>query len=169
MKNRIVAGTLLLAASGLATAATDTSTATVTIENQAITLTNTQGLNFGTVLPYGRDGWVKVNTSGQGTYSAVYISDASAITASSWDVTGVPDAPYAIALPPDNTVTVSNGTQTMTVTNFTATPLAYYPANARKLDTSGHDTLNVGATLKVGANQPAGVYSGTFNVTVAYN
>jgi hypothetical protein len=164
MKKTIIVGTLLLAATGIANAASDTSTATVTIENQAISLTNTQGLNFGTVLPYGRNGTVTVNANGQGSASSAYISDASAITASAWDVTGVPGAPYAVTLPPNNTVTVSNGTETMTVTGFTAAG-----GTQQTLDAAGNDSFTVGATLKVGANQPAGVYTGTYNVTVSYN
>jgi len=35
-------------------------------------------------------------------------------------------------------------------------------------DANGHFTLEVGATLNVGASQPQGHYSGTFDVTVLY-
>ncbi len=35
-------------------------------------------------------------------------------------------------------------------------------------DGTGNATLNVGAVLNVGAKQAAGVYTGTFDVTVVY-
>jgi hypothetical protein len=34
---------------------------------------------------------------------------------------------------------------------------------------TGSKVLNLGATLNVGAGQTAGTYSGSFDVTVAYN
>jgi hypothetical protein len=40
---------------------------------------------------------------------------------------------------------------------------------AGTLDVTGAQTLLVGATLHVGVSQAANPYSGTFNVTVAYN
>jgi hypothetical protein len=53
----------------------------------------------------------------------------------------------------------------MTVNTFTSTPT---PTGTL---TGGTETLRVGATLNVGASQPAGTYvSGTpFTVTVNYN
>lgn len=54
----------------------------------------------------------------------------------------------------------------MTVTAFTSTPT---PTGT--LDGTGAQTIDVGATLNVSANQPSGTYiSGTpFTVTVNYN
>jgi hypothetical protein len=37
------------------------------------------------------------------------------------------------------------------------------------LDAQGESALKVGATLNVDANQPVGLYTGAFDVTVAYN
>ena len=77
-------------------------------------------------------------------------------------MTGIPGAPYAVTLP--NSVTISNGTETMTVSNFNRSGAAQL-----LLDAAGNGTFNVGARLNVGTNQPAGTYAGTFNVTVNYN
>jgi hypothetical protein len=54
----------------------------------------------------------------------------------------------------------------MTVDNFTSTP-----TTSGTLSAAGAQTIDVGATLNVGANQAAGTYvSGTpFSVTVNYN
>jgi len=37
------------------------------------------------------------------------------------------------------------------------------------LDATGASALKVGASLNVAANQPVGLYTGSFDVTVAYN
>jgi hypothetical protein len=42
------------------------------------------------------------------------------------------------------------------------------PATLGTLDADGSETINVGATLYVGANQPTGTYSGSFAVTFNY-
>ena len=45
----------------------------------------------------------------------------------------------------------------------------WIPSGAGQLDALGNQTLTIGATLNVGANQAPGDYSGSFSVTVAYN
>ena len=37
------------------------------------------------------------------------------------------------------------------------------------LDGTGVDTMTIGATLNMAAAQPAGDYTGTFNLTIDYN
>lgn len=161
MKSKLLIAIGLVALAGNVWAASDTSTAAVTIENQAITLENLEGLNFGTVLPFGRNGSVTVNLKGQASSNFAFISDHTNVTVSRWAVTGVPGAPYSVVLP-TSAQTVSNGSFEMNVTNFTRTA-------GTTLDSAGNDEFLVGATLQVGANQPAGDYVGEFEVTVAYN
>jgi hypothetical protein len=43
------------------------------------------------------------------------------------------------------------------------------PATTGALDGSGNGIVLVGATLNVVTGQATGLYTGTFNVTVAYN
>ena len=43
------------------------------------------------------------------------------------------------------------------------------PSGSGILDSTGHQTLTVGATLHVNPNQADGDYTGTFPVTVTYN
>jgi hypothetical protein len=60
--------------------------------------------------------------------------------------------------------TMTNGGSSMTVNTFTSEP-----SGTGQLDALGNQALSVGATLHVGAVQAPGTYSGTFDVTVAYN
>lgn len=162
MDKKFFLAVALLGLSANAAAQTASSTIDVEIESRAITLANTGGLNFGKVLPYGSAGSVYVNIYGDGSASNAFISDATSIRASSWEVIGTPGAPYAVTLP--TSVVISNGSENMTVSSFnrSGTPQLY-------LDAAGNYAFTVGARLNVGANQPAGVYAGTFNVTVSYN
>lgn len=61
------------------------------------------------------------------------------------------------------TITRIGGTETMTVTDFTLQGL-----DKRAVAAKVSFDFRVGATLIVGANQPDGTYSGTFEVTVQY-
>ena len=85
--------------------------------------------------------------------------------AAAYDVTGDPLATYEIILPDNVTVTVVSGSDHMHVVNF----LSSKALNTSALDGSGDDNFTVGATLALINAQPAGTYTGTFNVSVAYN
>ena len=74
------------------------STATVNIDNRTITLTNTAGLNFGTVMPFSTSGTLRVTTGSSGVPSNLHVSDSSNLRASSWQVSGVPGAPFATSI-----------------------------------------------------------------------
>lgn len=63
----------------------------------------------------------------------------------------------------DSSVTLSSGANTMTLNNFTRSPAS------GSISKGGSATLYVGGRLNANANQPAGNYSGSFNVTVDYN
>lgn len=163
MDKKFLLAVALLGLSANAAAQTASSTIDVEIESRAITLANTGGLNFGKVLPYGSAGSIYINPiNGAPSVSNAFISDATNVRASSWAVTGIPGAPYAVTLP--TSVVISNGTENMTVNTFGRSG-----PGQLNLDAAGNGNFNVGARLNVGANQPVGIYSGTFNVTVSYN
>ena len=65
-----------------------------------------------------------------------------------------------------NNIDISNGSATMRVDRFEANA---GPPGFSLLDATGYYALFVGARLNVGANQQAGSYTGTFDVTVRYN
>lgn len=164
MQKKLLIGMILVALSSGANASnTGSATINVEVENRAITLTNLTGLNFGIILPFGSNGSITVGSNGVATANNAFISDATNVEASSWAVNGIPGAPYAVTLPAGS-VTISNGSENMTVSNFTRSG-----GTQLILDAGGNGGFNVGARLNVGANQPEGIYAGTFNVTVNYN
>ena len=78
-------------------------------------------------------------------------------------VTGDAFALFDITLPPNNTIELTSGANTMTIETFTSSP-----SGSGQILFTGFSFVSVGATLTIGANQPAGTYTGTFDVTVDY-
>jgi hypothetical protein len=156
-------GSMLVAPAAMAASSTSNATANVIT---AISINKTIDLDFGALAPSTTGGSVLINaTSGVRTSSGgVTLSSIDAGNRASFNVAGDSSATYAITLPATNvTLTRSGGTETMSVTNF-----ASNPSGTGQL-TAGQQVLYVGATLNVGANQAAGSYIGTFDVSVDYN
>jgi hypothetical protein len=130
-----------------------------------IAITNDVPLHFGNVEASANIGTVVMSPSESNartrTGGATLPAIAGSPTAAKFTVTGEDALTYAITLPASTTL--SSGGNNMTVNTFTSTP------SATGLLTEGTQVVYVGATLNVGASQAAGSYSGTFNVTVAYN
>lgn len=151
-----------LKANAQATSSTEEATGTATIIAY-ITLTNTQGLAFGNIAASTAPGTVYISTAGARTATGgVTPSSIGTFNNAIYNATGNPDATFEISLP--STAIVTNGTNNMYVNGFTSNPIAVGTFNS-----SGMQTINVGATLNVNASQPMGNYSGTYNVTISYN
>ena len=98
------------------------------------------------------------------------LSQAPLSCPATYTVYGSKNAHYLVTLPANNTVVISNGSSQMNVDSFTiksTNPGA--GSSTGKLNNQGTDTFRIGATLKLANMQPAGVYTGTFSITVAYN
>ena len=78
-------------------------------------------------------------------------------------VTGTPNANVVLTLPASATLTRSGGTETMSIGTFNSNP-----AGAFQLGGTGSANFSVGGTLTVASGQVAGVYNGTFSVSVEY-
>lgn len=79
-----------------------------------------------------------------------------------FDVTGAGTLAYDITLPANGTVTLGGPGTAMAVDDFTDS------VSGSASLTGGVGTFDVGATLKLNANQTAGAYAGTYDVTVNY-
>lgn len=128
----------------------------------AISIADTSDLNFGDVVASGVAGTVVMTSAGVRSATAgATLGSSTGISAAAFTVTGDADSTFAITLP--TTIQILAGTDEMTVDNFTSS------LGAIGTLSGGTATLGVGATLQVEAAQVAGNYTGTFNVTVAYN
>ena len=142
-----------------------TATASATIITP-IAISKTIDMNFGNVAVSAVAGTVVLSpASGRTKTGGVTLPIISGtISAASFNVTGLGSYTYTITLP-STPLTISSGANTMTVNSFTSTP------SGTGTLSGGLQVLNVGATLNVGVNQAAGVYTSAtpFAVTVNYN
>ncbi|WP_243321223.1 DUF4402 domain-containing protein [Geothrix sp. SG200] len=176
--SRIFAGALLLAApvafaqSATATASSVPASARIYVPI-TVSLTN-GGLSFGDIFASTAGGDVTLDPQNNTrTTTDPALGTTGSVSAATFKVTGKRNATYAITLPSNGSVTLTGAGTAMPVNNFTAsvegaaatsnaTGLLPNVANAAQI-------FAVGGTLTLGANQTDGDYTGTFNVTVAYN
>ena len=127
-----------------------------------ITISADRDLAFGSIAPGPAGGSVTIDPAGGRTAAGVVVL-GSGFGAASYTVRIAGGNPhYSISLP--SSVSLQGpGVATMVVDTFVSTP-----AGTGKVDPSAGriGTLAVGATLRVGPNQPSGSYSAPFLVTV---
>lgn len=161
-----VAGLVIatLGISAPAMAVTDTADAEAEIL-AALTLTAQSGddlLDFGLIANNGTGGTVDVapGTATRSCSSGLVCSGA--VASPNFDLLGSPGLSVAISFT-DPTPVLTSGANTMGYALASS-------ANSVTLNaTTGVGTFDVGGTLTVGANQAAGVYTGTFEVVAIYN
>lgn len=138
---------------------TDSATANATII-AAIQLANVTSLEFGDIVQDTAAGTVTVDTAGAATTSG--LTHLGGESAAQFDVTGDSSKTFAVTLPANGTVSLAGPGAAMGVDSFTSS------CSSTCALTGGNGSFTVGATLSVAANQVAGSYTGTFDVTVAY-
>jgi len=146
---------------------TASATATATIVTP-LAITNAGDMNFGNIAVNATAGTVVLIPAGTTTATGGVTlppTNPGTITNASFTVTGQTGYTYVITLEADGYEINDGGTNTMTIDDFTSTP-----SGTGEL-TTGTQTIDVGATLNVGASQAAGTYTnGTgFDVSVNYN
>ncbi len=157
---------LILAVFGLPTVAwaqtTETGDVTAEVQELPISVTQDQALSFGTFMPFGRPGSVTIGVTGNGpTFAHSDVHMVAEGGEARWAVQGVPLAFYEFTH--STSTTLTNGTDTMEVTDI------YTHGVEPTLDVNGLDNVQIGGTLSVNANQPPGLYTGTYEVTAVYN
>lgn len=165
MKTRVVWTGLLMMALGLATATCFAARATAMITatiRPGFAVCSAQGLRFGAISS-GSVGTVAVSTAGFRTASrGVRLVESEAVTSSAeCVVSGGLGAGYYVILP--ESVTVSDGSHSMTVADFRSSP------RASGAVAGGTGRLKVGATLRVKGNEAPGAYEGSFDIVLSYN
>ena len=158
-------------------AQTNSFTATAGVKiGTALSLTETASLHFGTMTRPTATVNVTVSTtsvrSASSSSGITLLAQAPTYHAAAYTVYGSKNSHYVITLPGNNIVKISNGNPAfdMFVNNFiprtTSNGIGVWSG---KLNHLGEDFFTVGATLYLSNGQANGIYSGTFNVTVAYD
>lgn len=165
-KTLIVAGILLAFSLNAKSQVSATANATAEIVAPIAIAVNTN-LDFGRIIRSAAPGTVDIATDGTPTYNGGVAAGAggATITAATFDVSGTAGYTYAITAPlAADVITLTDGTNTMTVTSFVRDP-----AGDGTLDGSGNETINIGGTLSVAAGQATGTYTNTTDLTVTVN
>ncbi|QIQ87484.1 DUF4402 domain-containing protein [Erythrobacter sp.] len=169
------AGIALFAAMGMSNAAfaQETANATATAEVlDSLTLNNSAGLDFGTMVVDGA-GTVSLAADGTLDCSAADIVCSGTSSVAAFDVTGTANKAVTINLPtgdidlnhPDLSAASLPGQHTIVLNAFVSSEAG----NEITLDGAGDGNFTVGGTITFDGNEAAGIYTGSFDVSVEYS
>jgi hypothetical protein len=150
-----------LALSTPAFAANNTATANATVNIVSpLTLTNDNGLDFGTIVGPFNGEVVEVATDGSRNCGGLTCSGTTVSAANFTVKDGTPSQNLKLTVDPS--VDLTSGTNKLTVDLTTDLPTGLVT------DASGGAKFGVGGSLTIPSGTVDGVYSGTFNVQVDY-
>lgn len=136
---------------------------------EAISAVETSQLNFGRFSPGPQGGKIILSPQGVATTSGTVILSGGIRNPGSFQVSGEENESFSISLP-DGPITLKhqNSSKTMSVENWISDPPA---GEGTGLLQNGLQVVNLGATLNIGmaAENPPGVYVGSYEVTFDYN
>jgi hypothetical protein len=153
------------AGNALAATATAPSTSTVIVP---IAIAKTADLTFGKLAAGGTAGSVTVSPNGARSFSGGTTTGGGTSSAAQFNVTGEPGLTYSITLGGTQLTSGANNLAFTTVSDTTASSITTGNVTSGTL-TGGAQSIFVGGTLTVGANQAPGAYSGSVTATVDYN
>ncbi len=136
---------------------------------EALTANETDQLNFGRFSTDVNGGDIVINPDGSRTIEGSVIGVPGPSSPGKFQITGAPEASFTLQLPEGPSVLVHDGSsKTMFVENWVSDPPV---ENGPSVLTNGTKVISIGATLSVGSydENPVGIYSGTFQLTFAYN
>jgi hypothetical protein len=135
----------------------------------ALTASENNQMNFGKFSPETSGGQIVLTPEGLRMAIGDVVLGGGLGQAGRFIINGEPNASYTIQLPTTPALLTHNGSnKTMVVDNWVSDPPADSGAGILN---NGTETVSIGATLIVGPidNNPVGVYTGTYNLTFAYN
>ena len=135
---------------------------------EALAANEDEPLNFGRFTPGSSGGAVVITPDGLRTVRGTVMPAGGGQSPGRFLVTGEPGASFTISLPDEETILVHQQSgNTMQVNGWISDPP---PGDAANLS-DGSRVVSIGATLNIGnmAENPVGIYSGTFTLTFAYN
>ncbi|APG61763.1 hypothetical protein LPB140_01750 [Sphingorhabdus lutea] len=156
------AATILAASMGSTSAFAATQTANAQAEIiSAVELSTVADLNMGVVAAGAAGGTVTLNASTGARTCSAALTCVGTATRGSFQVTNATNG-YTVNLSVSASTNLTGAGAPMTLT---LTP----SATSIVFNSAALETVYVGGSLAVGANQTAGVYSGTYSVTANYN
>jgi hypothetical protein len=133
---------------------------------EALSIITVRDLDFGDIIAASSPGTVvitPVNGAGNpGIVTPTLVTHLGNHHQAEFEVFGEPFRNVVMTLPATG-ITISSNSNSMLVDTFTQAGASIFPIPA-----DGSFGFGVGATLHVGANQPTGFYTGTFDMTVSY-
>lgn len=167
---RLIAVSTALAAASFATSASAAASATASATAeilQSLTLTADSALDFGQIAP-NTGGTVKLNADSTVSQTGSVVWTGTRAPAG-FTVTGTKGSNVVVTLPSTASTLYLNGNTAspdkMSLDQFNANPVA---GVVQLSATTGKAQFDVGGRLTVGSAQTAGLYSGTFVVSVEY-
>jgi spore coat protein U-like protein len=159
---------LAVCGAGSAMAATASATSTSTVVDP-IKITKAADLAFGTFASASTPGTVTITPGGARSFTGGVVGVGGGAGAAKFDVTGSGTMTYSVTLTSD--ATLSDGTNSMAFTRIADTSASAITSGdvTSGALTAGKQSIYVGGTLAVGANQVAGTYTGTITAVVDYN
>lgn len=153
-----------MAAAGVLSAASPSAAAQTQAPVQ-IVLSNTRSLDFGRFVA-GSGGTVTLAPSGFRSSTGVILLNSPSAGPADFQVSVSPlqtsDLAIVISLPPDGSISLSNGSSSMPVNAFVSSSFGGITLPVGGL------SLKVGATMTVAPRQPSGNYSGSFPLIVNF-
>lgn len=139
-----------------------------------LSLIKVEDLNFGKIVAGPTAGTIVINPNGTRTSTGGVLAVGDGFNPASFAGYGFRNQTVQISVG-SNTPTIRRvgGTETMRFDTFTIgsappTTLTTTPRTFRINSTTGMFAFDLGATLRVGARQASGMYTGTFSVTINY-
>lgn len=163
-----LASCLLGATSAYAQASASTSASGSVTLLRPITITKTADLEFGRVVkPSSGTGTVSMTNASDATTAGSGAVAISGITTSRAKFTIDGEGGQGVSVTVPATFPITNGTDSITVT--TTQNLGTSTTLSNALGAAGSASLNVGGSFSVPSANTTGLYTGTLNVSVAYN
>jgi len=137
-----------------------------------LSLVSVEDLNFGNLIPGSTGGTAVVSTMGSRSVTGSVVAAGGMVSNAEFQGYGTRNRFVYISTPSNSYALnrVGGGanltTRSLTLQADNLTPI-FFPGLFR-ISSTDVITLRVGATLDVGANQQAGVYQGTFPITMNY-
>lgn len=121
-------------------------------------------LDFASIAPGATAATVAVAPDGTRTCAAALICSGTT-NAPTFNIVGAPSATVYVRFNNASETLTDATSDTMTADTFTTN----LPSDTATLNATGNASFTVGGSLNVAASQPAGSYTGTLTVNVAYN